>query len=127
LANKFSNVGEYYINARCENLNYNLVVEKGVLTIKPRPITIQVNNQETFTALSFEIKQDAYTIVEGEVVNGDNLNIEIFVSEDTFSDENKLDFTANADNSNYDVKIINGTLCLQRPPRQVKNNRLSYC
>jgi hypothetical protein len=41
------------------------------------------------------------------------LHPEIFVSEDTFSDENRLDLTANADNCNYDVKIINGTLTIK--------------
>ena len=109
-ANKFSNVGDYIINASCENSNYNLTVEKGMLTIKPRPITILVNDQESYTALSFEIEQDEYTIVEGEVVNNDNLNIEIYVSSDSSSTEKELELTAYAYNENYEITIIGGTL-----------------
>ena len=106
-ADKFSDVGEYFINATCGNDNYNLTCERGELTIVPRPITVQLKEQNNYTVADLEIKQNAYEITAGEIVNEDDLGLMIYIEGNKFSFKKSYTLSACSGNGNYEVKIIN--------------------
>jgi len=112
-ATKESNVGNYQIFAQTENENYLISNLTGSYKIKPRPITIQLLQQNI--KFSFNIKYDtqAYKITEGDIVNGDDLLISIYPTEKMFGLAGTYEITAVSDNTNYEVTVLEGTAIIE--------------
>ena len=113
LAEMYSNVGKYTIMAVCGNDNYNLTYERGELTIAPRKIKIRLKNQKNYTAASFEIKQDAYEIISGNVVNNDDLFLNIYLTGNKLSFDKQFELTAISNNANYQVYVETAKLYIK--------------
>ncbi|MBQ8615546.1 MAG: hypothetical protein IJ415_03160, partial [Clostridia bacterium] len=107
-----SDVGVYAITGNANNSNYQVGFRQGSFTISKRQITVKLKNQKIARGITFEIDQNAYEIVEGEIVEGDDLELEIYSKAKMFSVMGNYKLMAKFDNDNYDVKIINGNLFL---------------
>ena len=110
MANKNSDVGEYEIVGYFNNLNYNIIFNKGTYTIEKRQIVIKLDNQKSSRGITFEVDQKAYSIIDGEMLEGDDLGLELYTNAERFSMMGNYDIKAHYNNSNYDVKIIEGNL-----------------
>ncbi len=112
LASYKSDVGIYEINCFTESSNYDITLTDNTHTITPRKITIKLKNQTSPHGLLYEIDQTKYEITEGTLVEGSNLNMEIYSDGEQFSFMGKYDLMAKSNNKNYDVEVIDAKLTL---------------
>lgn len=112
LANSSSKVGVYPIICIIDNSNYEVDYTQGEYEITKRQITIKLNNQTISRVEGFEIDQSAYEIIEGEVINADNLEFEIYSDVNSYSLMGDYKLMAKFDNENYDIKIVEAKLHL---------------
>lgn len=107
-ANNSSSVGDYIIYAKSNNPNYSIVEENGSFTVNKRRVTIQLNDQEIKRFFEYNVAQDEYSIIDGAVVNNDDLMIEIKADAYWFSWMGEYKLTATSNNTNYEVNIEDG-------------------
>ena len=110
IANEVTNVGEYAISGTANNANYNVVFENGKYTVAKRKIVVKINDQKTARGITFEIEQGAYQIIDGEIVDGDELNIELYSKAKMFSMIGNYVLKAKYSNENYEVVFVEGNL-----------------
>ena len=98
------NAGNYKISVSCANPNYNFnITESGILTITKRKITIELFEQNVKHSFPVKFDNNAYTVSEGEVLAGDNLNVNITADMSLFNQFGTFNLYATYDNNNYDV------------------------
>lgn len=102
-ATNISNAGDYAIEGRCANPNYNVNFTNGVLTINKRQVKIALFNQETKRGFAFEIDQNAYKILEGEILNPEDFAIEIYSEASKHSFGGSYALMAKSKNPNYEL------------------------
>ena len=113
-ATQTSNIGDYTISGVCNNINYDANFVNGVYSIEKRKITIDLLDQNVKRFFEYEINQNDYEVVEGSIVNGDNLNIVISSSANWYSNiGSEFELTATFSNENYDVEFIGGVVTIQ--------------
>jgi len=112
-ATEKSSVGNYNIFAEIENPNYIMTDLTGNYRIKPREVKIVLNQQNI--AFSFDIKLDTddFKVIEGSVVNGDDLNLKVYSTESMSGLVGSYEITAESNNENYIVTVINGTAVIE--------------
>jgi len=104
LNSKGKSAGSYKINAICDSPNYNLIVNNtGILTINKRKITVKLNEQSIYHSFPIKFDNTDYTVTSGEVLEGDDLNINITANATLFKQFGEFDLFATYDNSNYDI------------------------
>ena len=112
-ATQTSKVGNYTISGICNNSNYNAIFVNGVYTINKRKVVIDLLDQNIKRFFEFEINQKDFEVVEGVIVNEDNLNIVISSSANWYSNiGSQFDLTATYNNENYDVEFIGGIVTI---------------
>lgn len=111
-ADSESSVGEYELSAVAKHSNYDITIINGIFTVEKRQITIKINDQKISRAFGFNIDQNMYEIVDGNLVEDDELKLKILSDAQTLSMMGKYELTASYDNENYDVQIIEGELTL---------------
>lgn len=104
LSSNGKNVGNYKINAECNNSNYKLKVQQnGILTINKRKLTVKLSNQTVEHSFPIEFDQSAYQIIDGVLLNNDVLNINITADTSLFKQFGTFALYATYDNDNYDI------------------------
>lgn len=104
-----STIGTYAIFASCQNGNYKVSTSKlGNYSVVPRPIKIRLTQQNIGYSFSIKYDKEAYEIMEGSLVNGDDLKLTIFAKENMFGISGSYGISAVSDNINYDVTIVDG-------------------
>lgn len=104
LNSKGKNAGSYKINAVCDSPNYNLIVNNtGILTINKRKISVKLNEQSVYHSFPIKFDNTDYTVSSGEVLEGDDLNINITANATLLKQFGEFDLFATYDNSNYDI------------------------
>lgn len=100
-----NSVGDYEITGKCKDTGgkYNVTFTNGTYTIKPRKLSIKVDNKESFVGET--LATPTYSVKSGSVVAGDDV-IELSTNADP-SKAGTYDITARNKNSNYDVNISN--------------------
>ncbi len=111
-ANNHADAGDYDIGGFAYNPNYNVVFENGTYSIEKRQVVIKLKNQKLARGVTFEIDQKAYSVLEGEILAGDDLDLELYTNAERFSMMGKYSIKAHYNNANYDIKIIEGKLFL---------------
>ena len=104
LNTKAKSAGSYKINAICDNPNYNLIINNtGILTVNKRKITIKLNEQDVYHSFPIKFDNMDYQVSSGEVLEGDDLNINITANTTLFKQFGEFDLFATYDNENYDI------------------------
>lgn len=111
-AREKSNAGTYLLYGEIDNPNYSAKFNDAIYTINKRPITIKLNKQRTTRGLTFEIDQNAWEIVDGELLEGDSINVQIHTNAKKLSMIGNYKLMANVNSDNYDVQVIEGKLFL---------------
>lgn len=127
-ANETSDVGSYDIDVvSVGNDNYDIDVVGGYYTIFARPITFDIEDQTAIYG-DVNIDGDKFSVYSGEIVNGDNLNIELYTVATNFSGVGIYYIYLNHDNQNYDVSYYAGALEIQKREVTIKldNQRMVY-
>jgi hypothetical protein len=96
------------------NNNYNITFEDGYHYILKRPITIRVGNVEREFGEALEFDGDDIEIIEGTMARSETLDTLNLTFETTGSVVNEYPLNVTADNTNYEVTIINGTLTIKK-------------
>ena len=110
----YPDAGEYDIKATATNDNYDINVEFGKYTIKPRAITITIHNQEGDVGEAIrELTYDEIPTI-GNIVNGDDLQITISTTATSTSPRGEYPITGTWNNDNYAVTFIDGTYLLSQ-------------
>lgn len=112
-ATNTSDAGTYLIDAKSNNNNYNLTNVTGTYTINKRKLTIKLNNQSTYRGVMFKIKQGKYEIVEGDIVEGDDLKIRQKSKAKMFYFAGDYSLYGVCGNDNYEVEFISAELKLK--------------
>ena len=108
-ADNFSNVGDYIIGGRCDNPNFNINFVDGICTITQRKLTIKIFDQDVKRCFEYKLQNDKYAIVEGFLVNNDELSMNLETDAKWYSfGTHKL--SATIENDNYDVTLITGVV-----------------
>ena len=103
-ATNTSNADEYDINFVCTNQNYDISYTKGILSVSPRPITIKVQQTGVY-GNSVSLNNNQYTIISGNVVNNDNLNIRFKTDATASSNVGTYAIKLDSFNTNYDINL----------------------
>ena len=111
-ANQYVGVGNYKIKIASHNKNYNILYNDGILKIKPRKITIQLNPQSKGHFTQMDLRQSDYTVIEGSICNNDDLGLTI-KSESYPALWGDYKLIGEFSNPNYIVTIINSTLTIK--------------
>lgn len=123
LANNLSNVGKYEIALTINN-NYNITLEKGYLTIKPRQLTIRINVENVYYGDRLNLDDSQFVLISGEIVNGDD--VDIILSATANSGElNNYIVSANSSNANYVINVLNCEVEILRRPITIKTYQYS--
>ena len=108
-----SNVGNYVISANIDNQNYELAPTSATYTITKRKIAIRIYNQTTPHTFQLNFNKEDYDLMSGSVVNGDDLDIELYTNATALSFAGDYELMATYDNANYDVTFTKATLTLE--------------
>lgn len=107
-------VGVYGLIINVKSLPEGYVVNKlgGELTVNPRPIKIEMNDITIEYGTDYHPNSEGYfTVVEGEIVNGDNLGLEF----EKFSNAGVYTFApVDYTNKNYDLTFESGTITIEK-------------
>lgn len=114
-ANNKSKVGQYQINMRASNSNYSVTLEKGELQITKRPISISIK-QSSIYGNQINLNPNEYDIINGSLVNGDDLNLVLSTEALQTSVPNDYSIIIGDNNENYDLNLIEGTLTILKRP-----------
>ncbi len=107
-AEKYVVGGTYLITATLDNANYLLNSEDSYLEISLRPVTITLETQSSVYGALVVIDDTKYTVTsEMGVIDGDDLNVDIFIPQGGNSVGNYT-LTATYSNENYHVTIVDG-------------------
>ncbi len=104
-ATNTSDVGEYEIGIESHNPNYNVVASNGVYNITKRSVTISLNRQEAKRFFEFKLDDNSYQVVDGEICNGDNLNLSMITDATWYSWMGEYALSATSNNKNYDIVV----------------------
>ena len=105
-ATKISNVGDYDIEVKSNNPNCQIVAHKGTFTITKRNVVICLNSQEVKRFFEFKIDNNDYIIIDGEVCEGDNLDLLMSTDASWYSWMGEYNLSAISRNSNYNITIL---------------------
>ena len=112
-ANNHSKIGYYDINLTYNNSNYKITYTKGQLEITPRTISISVGEQ-TITYGDVVNISNNYSVVNGEVINNDDLDINISTSASSNSSSGIYTINASSSNKNYTIIVTNNMLTVKK-------------
>ena len=95
------------------------IVDFGLLNIKPHPIKIKIEDRNVVYGDPFQLDvSGAYSIISGNVVENDNLDIDLSCISERYSDVGKYTITATCGNDNYNLTCERGELTVT--PRKIK-------
>ena len=99
-------VGEYGINVKSyDKQNFELTFSSGLLTITPRKLVVCLTEQTQGHFAFSNPDQKAFKVVSGEVVKGDDLEIEISFKNGYPAGYGECELTACCNNKNYQVEF----------------------
>ncbi len=127
-ATETSDIGSYEIDVvSVGNDNYDIDVIGGYYTIFARPISFEIDDQTAIYG-DVVIDGDKFSVYSGEIVNGDDLNIELYTVATNFSEVGTYYIYLNYGNKNYDVSYYAGKLEIQKRQVTIKleNQRMVY-
>jgi len=114
LATNESAAGSYDIVATTNDPNVLIMYDNpGKLNIAKRKITIELKDQKFAHGFDLDIDQSEYEIVEGCLINDDDLELTIYSDAEKFSMLGSYELKAKSNNSNYEVEVINAKLTLK--------------
>lgn len=105
IANNLSPVNTYELTATSKNSNYEVVVTSGKYIVNRRPVNITLQPQSSVYGEAVNVNQGAYSLDDTQIINGDSLNVELFVTAKTNSPANEYDIYVRFDNANYEPNI----------------------
>ena len=109
-AKQFDAVGSYPIKVKANSKNYNISSNYGRLKIVPRKLKIELKSQTKQHLTSLKPNQNDYSIVEGELCDGDNLNLKIKSDLNHLLWWGEFDLTGEVNNINYEVEIVDAKI-----------------
>ena len=109
-AKQFDAVGSYPIKVKANSKNYNISSNYGRLKIVPRKLKIELKSQTKQHLTSLKPNQNDYSIVEGELCDGDNLNLKIKSDFNHLLWWGEFDLTGEVNNINYEVEIVDAKI-----------------
>ena len=113
-ANSASEVGKYPITASCLNENYDFSYLDADMRITQRKLIITLEDQNVAYSQNIKIDSMAYTITDGQVLDGDELEVEVYCTSSNISSfGGNYVLTAKCENENYNITIISSTLHVQ--------------
>lgn len=101
-----SSVGEYEIDATCTNGNYNVTVNKGLLTITSKTVKITVQQNGVYGDVH-ALNNSQYNDVENAILPGDDIGLALNMRVEQFDSVGEYDISATCTNNNYQVQLIN--------------------
>ena len=113
LISSTASIGEYKINVEHSNNNYT-INSNAKLVITARKLKIKIDDVETVYGNNVSLNNSKYEILQGSVVAGDNLNIELSSKATSKSNVGNYAITGKAKNKNYSVEFINGNLKINK-------------
>lgn len=123
LANNLSDAEKYEIDLTINN-NYNITLEKGYLTIKPRQLTIRINVENVYYGDRLNLDDSQFVLISGEIVNGDD--VDIILSATANSGElNNYIVSASSANANYVINVSNCEVEILKRPITIKTYQYS--
>lgn len=108
-----SGVGYYKITADFNNPNYDVTYEQSEYVVHKREITIRLTDQTVNYSFNIKFDNDKYEVVEGSMLNSDDLDLTLYANVKTFSFIGSYILTGESDNQNYEVTIISGIVNVQ--------------
>ena len=123
---QFSPIGSYSLSATCSNPNVSVVITDAKLIIKPRLLTIDIQNQ---TSIYGDIKFNLNLFTLGNVVNNDLVPILISTNATNASSVgSNYKITAKCYNNNYVLPEAQGVFTIEpRPITITLNNQSNGC
>ena len=115
-ATQFSNAGTYPITATWNNENYIIYSSTAEYKIHKRHLTVKLSNQSVSYSFNFDYDDNAYDIVDGEIIGDDDLKISAYSNANIFSFAGNYDLSAYSSNENYDITFIDAELEVQFSP-----------
>lgn len=109
-AKQFDAVGSYPIKIKTNSNNYKISSNYGKLKIVPRKLKIELKSQTKQHLTSLKPDQNQYSIVDGELCDGDNLNLKIKSDLNHLLWWGEFNLTGEANNINYEVEIVNAKI-----------------
>jgi hypothetical protein len=102
------NAGTYAINATVSNANYKITIVSGIYTITAVELTVTIADQSSaYDGNEPTVAQDAWSVTDGSVVDGDDLGIILFKA--AGSEVGDYIISGSWNNDNYTVTIVDGT------------------
>lgn len=103
-ATSTSNCGEYDVEGTCKNSNYIFSITVGKLKITRRKITINYH-LEFIYGEEIALPDTNYTIVSGNIVNDDSLNLKFSTDAKQFSNVGEYPIYISEHNTNYELTL----------------------
>lgn len=102
------NAGEYSIQIKESNPNYNITLSSGKLTVNKRNATITIGNQTKMYGDAINLNQQTYNV--SNVIANDVLNVTLYTNAVYNSSVGSYYIKANYSNNNYNLTITEGKL-----------------
>lgn len=106
--------GEYNVLVRAEE-SVNYLASEKTIKVKVNPAEIKVKVEDLTSIWLFDLKEFSYTVIEGEIFEGDSLN-EIYVCDAKNTVMGEKEITMIVENSNYSVEILKGVYVVTGVP-----------
>lgn len=121
---EFKNAGKYTVSLDLEEngVNYKLKQTEFEFEIKPREITVSINNKSSYRGE--EVLALDYEITGGGVVTGDELNITLSCEVTKESGVGEYAITGTCENSNYAVTFTKGKYTITERVADVESSGL---
>jgi hypothetical protein len=114
------NKGKYEISATVSNGNYTVTIVKGEYEITARALTVTIGDQSSeYDGNEPTVAQDAWSVTDGSVVDGDDLGIILFKA--AGSEVGDYIISGSWNNDNYTVTIVDGTYQISAEKVGTKN------
>lgn len=104
--NTKSPVGNYDIDATYDNDNYNLIINKGILSIIPRDVKIKTEQSGIYGDIH-TIDNTNYIDLLNKILAGDELGLNFIINVPQFATVKKYDIDYTYNNKNYKVYLVN--------------------
>ena len=117
-SNDLSNAGEYQIKATSSNRNYSLNLVNNLIIVKPIKIIATFSQTGIY---GDTIKLDKSScILQGETINGDELNYILSTTATSTSNIGTYEVYANSTDTNYDISFTKGEYIIKPRPISIQ-------
>lgn len=111
-SNPEDSIGNCTISASCSNPNYKIEVSNNQISILKRKLKISIQQTSVYGD-EIDLNTSNYTILEGTVVNNDNLNLQFTTTATRLSGIGDYDISLISANNNYDITLINSFVTIK--------------